>query len=193
MDSNSTSLNDLLAGYHREVDQTLLELRSSEWATERVQLLEKLRGAISVHDSEVESVLSPLLDTLPGGSAVADQLRRGCEERSVLLIRFGHLTDGVAAHNVYVASGEEIELIIEDLERSFLRHENDETPLAAALLKDSLESNEPAVLAEKMTLAARRRSHKATVRHPTSAIRRTYYHYLDKFRDWSDTHHGWTR
>ncbi len=71
----------------------------------------------------VESVLCPLLDDLPGGSTVAERFRHGCEERSALLIRFGHLTNGVPARNVYRTTGnvKEIEEIIDGLERSFRR------------------------------------------------------------------------
>ena len=38
MDPNPKSLTDLLAGYDREVDRTLGEVRKSSQGTERVQL-----------------------------------------------------------------------------------------------------------------------------------------------------------
>lgn len=197
MDSNAASLRALLVGYDCEVDQVLSEMRTTRTSgTELVQLLDKLRGSIAVHDSMVESVLCPLLDDLPAGSLVADGLRRSCEERDALLVRFGHLTNGVAARNVYPIDGEEIEHIVEALERSFRHHENDETAAVADIIAASPADADPQVVSARLAFGAHRapsRGHKATVKHPTSVTRRWVYHYLDKVHDWSDTHHGWIR
>jgi len=194
MDSDSELLRDLLTDYDREVKQTLRDLLTSDHTIERVQLLDKLRGAISLHDSEVESVLCPLLDDLPGGSTVADRLRRGCEERNTLLIRFGQLANGVAAHNVFIASGYEIEQIIDGLTRSLRQHESDTGEVVLFLTSSG--NSDPEPVSTRMARVARHapsRGHEATIKHPTSVPLRYLYHYLDKFHDWSDTHNGWIR
>lgn len=197
MDSKTTSLKALLEDYDGEVDQVLSELLACRTnGTDRVRLLDKLRGSIAVHDSMVESVLCPLVDDLPGGSPLADRLRRGCRERDTLLVRFGHLTNGVAARNVYPIDGEEIEQIIESLGRSFRDHENDETAGVVTIMETSAATGNPEVVSASMARGAHQapsRGHKATVNHPTSPTRRTVWHYLDKVHDWNDTHHGWIR
>jgi hypothetical protein len=189
-------LRDLLAGYDREVEQTLQEVLESTTGTERVQLLHKLRRSVSVHDSVLGAVLCPLLDDLPGGQAVAERLRRGCQEREDLLNRFRELADGVAARNVYPVNGEEMEQILEGLDRSFRQHENEETNDVVAVLEASSSSTDPDVVAARMALETHRaptRSHRGTMKHPRSVTREMLYSYVDKFLDWSDTHHGWTR
>jgi hypothetical protein len=137
-----------------------------------------------------------LLDDLPGGRAVAERLRQGCHERADLLNRFRELTSGVAAHNVYNVSGEEMEQILEGLDRSFSRHSDNETTDVVGVLMASSASIDPDVVAARMALETHRaptRSHRGTMRHPRSVVWEWLYHFWDKFDDWSDTHHGWTR
>jgi hypothetical protein len=195
-DSPAVSVRDLLAGYDRQVEEVLQETLDTRTGSERVQLLHRLRRSVSVHDSVVRSVLCPLLEELPEGPAVAQRLCRGCEERSDLLQRFHEVTTGVAAGNVYTGSGAEVEAILEGLERSFRRHEREETDDVTRLLEASSTSTDPQVITARMALAADRaptRSHPgATVRAKSAwKIRRDKH--LDRFRDWIDTHHGWVR
>jgi len=89
-----TSLRDLLTDFDDSVDEILQGTVTATTGTDRVQMLHRLRRAIAVHDSVIESVLCPLLDELPDGSPVADQLRAGCVERAELLSRFQRITEG---------------------------------------------------------------------------------------------------
>lgn len=187
-------LRELLAGYDRQVDGIRKEVLATTTGTERVQLLNKLRRAISVHDSVLQAALCPILDELPGGSAVAEQLRDGCRERTGLLEEFRKHTDGIAAHNVYAASGTEIERILEGLDRSFQHHEYEETDAVAAVLEASKYSTDPDVVGARMALAASR----APTRQGSGLLRKVrlpkrVLRYADKYHDWVDTHHEWTR
>ena len=100
--SGPGSLRDLLAGYDREVDDSLRDALGSTTGVGRVRALHNsVRRSISVHDAVLASALCPLLEDLPGGPAVARRLRHGCQERAELLDRFEALSHNVAAHNVY--------------------------------------------------------------------------------------------
>jgi len=194
MDEQPVPLRDLLAGYDREVDGIRKEVLATTTGTERVQLLNKLRRSISVHDSVLGAALCPILDELPGGGPVADQLREGCRERAELLGEFRKLTNGIAAHNVYQASGTDMERIIEGLDRSFQRHEYEETSAVASVLEASKYSTDPDVVGARMALAASR----APTRQGSGWVRRLplpkkVLRYADKYHDWVDTHHEWTR
>ncbi len=194
--SNPISLRDLLAGYDREVEVSLREALGSTTGVGRVRVLHNmLRRSISVHDAVLESALCPVLEDLPGGPAVAERLRQGCHERAELLGRFEKLSHNVAAHNVYPVSGEEIERILEGLERSFGEHISIETTEVGALLEAAAGSVDPDVLGARMAIEAQQaptRAHAATVKHPRSSVLRTVYRSRDRFRDWSDSHSGWS-
>jgi hypothetical protein len=190
------SLRDLLAGYDRDVDQTLREVLDAPSGTECVQLVYKLRRVVSVHDSVLGSALCPLLEDLPGGSAVAERLLQGCHERAELWTSFRALTDGVNARDVYRVSGVEVDRILKAVRESFCRHENDETTQVADMLEASEASSDPEVLAVRMVLESERaptRVHWATTKFPASSTLHHVYRYMDKIHDWSDTHHGWVR
>jgi len=190
----SVSVRDLLAGYDREVEDVLQLTLDTQTGADRVQLLHRLRRSVSVHDSVVRSVLCPLLDELPDGPAVAERLCQGCQERSDLLGRFHEVTTGVAAGNVYTGSGAEVEAILDGLERSFRRHEQEETLQVAQVLEASSESTDPDVITARMALAAERaptRSHRGAGAHAVSDRQLRWQKHLDRFRDWIDTHHGW--
>ena len=191
-----TPLRDLLAVYDREVEDALLGALESTTGLDRVRVLHNtLRRSISVHDAVLMSALCPHLEDLPGGSAVAQRLRQGCEERAELLGRFEAVSHNVAARNVYPVSGEEIERILEGLERSFAEHVRDETIEVGGVLEAAAGSSNPDVVAAKMAIEAEHaptRTHVATVKHPRSAVLKTIYRYGDRFHDWSDSHWGWS-
>jgi len=192
---SSTSLRDLLADFDDSVDDILQKTVTTTTGTDRVQMLHYLRRAIAVHDSVIESVLCPLLDDLPDGSQVADQLRTGCAERAELLSRFQRITDGVAARNVYPVSGKELDEILKGLEESFRRHEDYETTAVTEVLEKSSKSTDPDVLSALMVLEAKRaptRVHRGTVKHPDGPLRKILYHYVDNLQNWIDSHHGWS-
>lgn len=192
--SPSPSLRDLLAGYDREVEEALQEALATTTGADRVQLLHKLRRSMAVHDSVVRSVLCPLLDDLPEGPPVAERLRAGCHERGDLLGRFRKVSNGVVPSQVYPVSSAEVEEILEGLTRSFRRHEDEETVDVAAALEASSTSTDPEVLSARMALEAVRaptRSHAGIGKHPESAVRKKLYHYMDRWHNWNDTHHGW--
>jgi len=194
--SDPGSLRDLLAGYDREVEDALRDALGSATGIARVRALHNsVRPSISVHDAVLASALCPLLEELPGGPAVARRLRHGCQERAELLDRFEALSHNVAAHNVYPVSGEEIEHILEGLERSFGAHVSVETTSVGTVLEEAAGSLDPDVVVARMEIEARQaptRIHAATARHPGSATRKAYYRSRDRFRDWSDSHWGWT-
>ena len=194
--SSPTSLTDLLAGYDREVEDALHEAIESTTGLDRVRVLHNtLRRSISVHDAVLGSALCPQLEDLPGGSAVAERLRHGCEERAELLGRFEAVSHNVAARNVYPVSGEEIERILEGLERSFAEHVRDESIEVGEVLEAAAGSSNPDVVAARMAIEAERaptRAHAATVKHPRSAMLKAIYRYGDRLHDWSDSHWGWS-
>ena len=196
MNANQTSLKEVLAGYDREVEDALQEALESTTGVGRVRILHNsLQRSISVHDAVLESALCPLLGDLPGGSAVADRLRHGCQERADLLSRFQAVTRNVAAHDVYPVSGEEIEHILEGLERSFGDHVHHESTEVGDLLEVAAGSVDPDVVAAKMAIEAERsptRVHAATVKHPKSVFLRKLYRKKDRWYDWVDTHWGWS-
>jgi hypothetical protein len=190
------SLRDMLAGYDREVEDSLREALDCSTGVGRVRSLHNsVRRSISVHDAVLESALCPLLEDLPGGPPVAERLRLGCQERARLLARFEEVSHNVAAHNVYPVSGEEIEHILEGLEHSFGEHVSVETTSVSSLLEDAAGSIDPDVVEARMEIEARQaptRVHAATARHPSSGALKAFYRSRDRFRDWSDTHWGWT-
>ncbi|MGO9581276.1 MAG: hypothetical protein ACLP36_00555 [Acidimicrobiales bacterium] len=196
LQSNQTSLRDLLAGYDSEVEEAFREALESTTGSGRVRVLHNtLRPSISVHDAVVVSALCPMLGDLPGGQAVADRLRQGCEERAELLGRFEAASHNVAAQDVYRVAGEEIEQILEGLERSFSAHAHHETTEVGDLLELTGGSLEPDVVAARMAMAAEQaptRAHGATVKHPTSVPLRKLYRNWDRWYDWSDAHRGWS-
>jgi hypothetical protein len=196
LQSNQTSLRDLLAGYDSEVEDAFREALESTTGSGRVRVLHNtLRPSISVHDAVVVSALCPLLGDLPGGRAVADRLRQGCEERAELLGRFEAASHNVAAQDVYPVSGEEIERILEGLGRSFSAHVHHETTEVSDLLELAAGSLGPDVVAARMAMAAEQaptRAHAATLKHPRSAPLRKLYRNWDRWYDWSDAHRGWS-
>jgi hypothetical protein len=193
MNEPSVSIRDLLASYDREVDEIRKEVLATTSGTERVQALNGLRGVISVHDSVLNAVLCPVLDDLPGGSPVADQLRKGCQTRADLLKKFRKLTNGVAAHNVYSVSGSEIEQILEGLNVSFRHHEDEETTAVGRVLEASAQSTDPDVLAARMALAASRSPTRRGSGRGRRFLPQKVLFYADRLHNWSDRHHGWTR
>ncbi len=194
--AGSTSLRGLLARYDREVERSLNEALESPTGVGRVRSLHNtLRRSVSVHDAVLESALCPLLEELPGGPPVARQLRRGCVERADLLERFEEISHNVAAHNVYPVSGEEVEQILEGLDRSFGEHASVESMAVSDLLEDAADSVDPDVIGARMAIEARdapTRIHPATSKHPRSPALKAYYRGRDRFQDWSDSHWGWS-
>jgi hypothetical protein len=147
---------------------------------------------IALHDALATEVLCPLLRELPQGTEVADRLCEGSKERSALLRSFQALTVGVAARNVYAASGAEIERILAELEASFRRHTEIETNEVAQVLESSGASTDPDVLAARMALEVRRAPTFAHRRVPRSELAKAVYRVVDRYREWIDAHHGWT-
>jgi hypothetical protein len=196
LNSNQTSLRSVLARYDREVEDALQEALESTTGVGRVRALHNcLQRSISVHDAVLESALCPLLGDLPGGGAVSDRLRLGCRERADLLSRFQAVTRNVAPHDVYPVSGEEIEHILEGLERSFSDHVQHESTEVGDLLEAATGSVDPDVVAARMAIEAERaptRVHAATVKHPRSVMLRRLYRKKDRWYDWIDTHWGWS-
>jgi len=193
--AHRSSLRALLASYDLEVEASLREALESSTGIGRVRVLHNcVRQSVAVHDAVLRSALCPLLEDLPGGRAVSDQLRRGCEERAELLARFDAVSRHVAAHNVYPVSGDEIDQILEGLSRSFNEHAHDETIEVGNLLQAAEASVDPLVIAARMAFEARHaptRVHSAVLRHPRSNGLKFLYRTLDRLDDWSDTHHNW--
>ena len=190
-----SSLRDLLASYDDGVRNALRDVADATEGTSRVQALFVLRRAISVHDSVVSASLCPLLENLPNGPSVAQQLRRGCEERATLLARFQDISQGTQPHNVYPVFGAEIEQIITDLQHSFDRHVDVETTEVSDLLQNAGDSAKPEVVAARMAIEARRapvRAHPRTSRHPRSKLSQSIRRNLDRMHEWNDSHHGWS-
>lgn len=189
------SVRDLLASYDRQVQDLLDRADASTTGGERVRLLYQVRSSIAVHDAVLEAALCPLLEDLPGGSEIAERLRQGCRERAALLVRFAKITKGVAAHNVYPVSGAEVEQILEDLDRSFGTHADEETANVGDVLVAAAKSIDPDVVAARMSLeadAAPSRSHSRSTEHLRSTRLRRMYHRMDRAANWVDAHHGWT-
>ena len=191
VETTSKPLLELLASYDQEVEAAFAETLEVSTGTEKVQLLYKLRHMIALHDAVLTDVLCPLLSELPQGREVAERLCEGCNERRTLLQSFQALTVGIAARNVYAASGPEIERILTELEASFRRHTEIETVEVAQVLEESAASTDPDVLAARMALEVRRAPTFAHRRTPRSALLKTLYHYMDSYREWMDAHHGW--
>jgi len=190
-----SSLRDLLAAYDKSVQDAFGDVANTTAGTSRVQALFVLRRTITVHDSVVEATLCPLLDDLPGGPEVAEQLRQGCAERASLLSRFQKLSKGTAAHNVYPVFGSEIEQIISELQQSFDRHVEAETTQVGDVLRSAGESVSPEVVAARMAIDAKRaptRAHPRTNQNPRSKVSETIQRSIDRMHEWSDSHHGWT-
>lgn len=126
---------------------------------------------------------------------MADRLREGCRERADLLGRFEAVSHNVAAHNVYPVSGEEIERILEGLEKSFRGHADDETSAVGDLVEAATGGTDANVAAARMAIEAERaptRTHTAIVNHPRSVLLKWFHRTRDRFHDWSDTHWGWS-
>lgn len=187
------SLREVLADYDRAVDQALHEALNSTTGIDRVRELHNALGpSIAVHDYVLTSALCPLLEDLPGGPPVSARLRRGCERRAELLDRFDAVSRHVAAHNVYPVSGQEIEEILEGLNRSFCDHGDDET--MAEGLQAAAGNVDPLVVAARVAFEAQHaptRIHSSVLRHPKSRGLKLLYRTLDRLDDWSDAHGDW--
>lgn len=187
-----TSLRDLLASYDQDLVAVMNQVLSADSGEERVRLLHQASRFVAVHDAVVRHALCPMLRDLPGGDDVAERLCRGCDERADLLARFDALTKGVVAHNVYPASGPEIEEIVGALERSLSRHVYDETDQVGTVLESAGESVDPDVVAAAMAIEAQRaptRVHRGAA--GGSRARTGIYRVRDRVADWNDAHHGW--
>ena len=188
------SLREILAEHDTRVADALRTVTATTSGTSRVRAMHVLGRLLAAHDSVVGSTLCPLLHDLPGGPEVALRLRRGCEQREMLLGRFQSLSQGTDAHNVYPVFGAEIESILVDLQQSFDQHAEDETVRVGQLLDSTSGSVAPAVVAARMAIEETRapgRAHRLTVRYPTSRTLRALYRSVDRMHDWNDSHHGW--
>jgi hypothetical protein len=186
----SVSLREVLAAYDREVDEALATVDGATSGEERVRALLQAQRVLAVHDAIVAHALCPLLEELPDGAALAARLREGVAARGELLRRFDRLVRGVAPRNVYAASGQEIEALVEALEESVARHVEEETREVGDLLERAGTSVDPVVLAAKMAIEARRaptRAHPGAGSKALSRLRR----FRDQVADWVDAHHGW--
>lgn len=182
-------LRELLAGYDRQVDDLLRDALDAETGTARVQAMFLLRRAVAVHDSVLDSALCPILDDLPGGAPIAESLRDGCRQRAALLARFQKLTQGVAAHNVYVSAPNEVEEVLAGLTTSFHEHEAAEAADVTDVLERSAGLVDPEVVSARMALEVDRaptRAHAPSMRRLRALTRS-----VDTFRDWSDGRHRW--
>lgn len=190
-----SSLPDLLTGYEEEVRAAIRQTMEAETGTERVRALHNLLSpSVVVHDAVLESALCPVLDDLPGGSPLADRLRQGCRERGELLRRFERLSKGVAAPNVYPASGEEVEEILEGLHHSFEAHAHDETTSVGDVLASAVASTDLTAVVARMAMAARSaptRFHAPSSAPGGSSLLNRLHRDRDRVADWVDTHHGW--
>lgn len=187
-----TSVRDLLADYDREVDAVLSEAFDTETGTERVQLLHRVRSVVAVHDAVLRHALCPMLEELPGGRRVAEELCAGVEQRAEILRRFDKLTKGVTPRNVYAGSGPEVEEILVALDESMTHHIDVETSEVGDVLEASQASVDPEVVAARMALQAHKaptRIHGGTDRRSQSS---TPLRLRDRLADWNDSHHGWS-
>jgi len=186
------SLREVLASYDEVVDGALTEAWQADSGTARVQRLAEASRAIAVHDAVLRHALCPLLQELPGGADVAARLCAGTEERAEQLRHFEKLTKGVAAHNVYPASGAEVDKILEKLSESMQRHVREETLSVGDVLEAASASVDPEVVAARMALEARRapaRVHRDRQRLlDTTGLQRL----VDRLYEWSKAHHGWS-
>ncbi len=189
-------LRDLLATYDREVEASLRAATDADSGLARVRILHNALGrSIAVHDAILVAALCPMLERLPDGEAVAERLRRGCEERAVLLEEFDEVSRGVAAPNVYPVSGEVVERVLAGLRRSFTAHAEDETTRVGDVMEAAAASTDPDTLGALMALEARlapTRTRVDMLRHPGSSLRKTIYRSVDRGHEWVDSHHGWT-
>jgi hypothetical protein len=186
----SVSLREVLAAYDREVDEALAAVDGATSGEERVRALLQAQRVLAVHDAIVAHALCPLLEELPDGAALAARLREGVAARGELLGRFDRLVRGVAPRNVYAASGQEIETVVEALEESVARHVEEETREVGDLLERARASVDPVVLAAKMAIEAQRaptRAHPGAGSGAFGRLRRL----RDQVADWVDAHHGW--
>ena len=194
--TNQSPLRNLLAEYDLLVVEEFDEAFETTTGLDRVRLMHNtLLRSIAVHDAVLESALCPLLANLPGGGAVADRLRRGCQVRADLLHKFDALTRNVAARDVYPVSGDEIEEILEGLDESFRAHADSETTEVGDVLEAAAESTDVDVVATRMAIEAARapsRVHAATAKHPQSPVRQWVNRRWDRVHDWSDAHWGWS-
>lgn len=190
------TLRGLLASYDGEVEAALRAAVDATTGLERVRVMHQTRKVVAVHDAILLSALCPLLEDLPGGAEVARRLRDGCGERAQLLQRYADATKNVAAHNVYPVSGDEIEDILDGLERSLRAHISDETIQVGDLLAASAASVDPEIVAVHMAIEAERaptRAHRATSKHPNAVALKRYYRLQDRWADWRDSHNGWLK
>jgi hypothetical protein len=192
---NSSPLRDLLAAYDRTVDASLRKAFQATTGIEKVRLLHNtVRRSIAVHDAVLRSALCPLLEDLPGGPAIADRLRRGCDERGTLLQQFDAVSRHVSAQNVYPVSGTEIDAILDGLDHSFNQHLFEETTEVGDVLEAASQSLDPEVVAVRMALESQdapTRFHTGSARHPRSRILNRLYRNKDRRADWVAAHHGW--
>lgn len=194
--ADRASVRDLLAAYDREVEASLDEARASDTGTGRVRALHNgVRPSIAVHDAVLESTLCPLIERLPGGPEVTGRLREGCRERAGLLRRFDAISKGVAAHNVYPVSGDEVEHVLGGLARSVEASRQIETTEVGSLLNAAASSIDPDVVSARMAIDARNaptRVHHPAGGHHGSEVRTWLNRHRDRVADWIDTHHGWS-
>lgn len=190
------SLDSLFHAYDREVARALDAAMAAPTGTDRVRTLhDRLGPALVVHDTMLSSALCPVLDGLPGGPAVADRVRSGCRRRADALRRFDDLTRGVASHNVYGTSADEVDDILAVLEQSFATHRTEEADAVRGVLTAAGAAVDAATVSERMATAARRaptRAHGHPGGAPPGALALATWRQRDRLADWVDAHHGWT-
>lgn len=188
-------LGGLLHAYDREVQEAMDAALAADTGTGRVRAMhDRLAPALAVHDAVLSSALCPILDTLPDGPDVADRVRTGCRRRGRALRRLDRVTRGVAPHNVYGASGDEIDDVLEALDQSFRAHQAEESDAIAGVLTAAGGAVDADMVADRMETAARRaptRPHGRPGGAPPTMLALAAWRQRDRLADWVDAHHGW--
>lgn len=184
---NQARVAELLDWNDETVARVLDDLREDPPPDERVDLIEGLVRAVSVHDAVVAEALCPLLRRQPGGATVADEMGRGCAERERLSREIITVLSGLAARDVYVvpSEGKRLDDLVASLAASFERHEQAEVPGAVAAVDE--DPRAPAIQIAAAMERARRfaptRPHRGPLAHRRATAVKALLHFLDHMLD----------
>jgi hypothetical protein len=215
------SIRRLLADYDSSIEVMIGELDLVDTGLDRVRSFHRLQAAISIHDSVLRGVLCPLLESLPGGTPLATQLREGCEVRGKSLRSWERLIHGVEADELYDSNRDVVEDIIEALVDSFEQHKSVESADVTSFLENPPEiprkirgdrtlsllwgsgprtwiwpDPHPGMVAAYTDLWAETaplRVHYLTTRYPTNRLLKRAFKGADRWNDWRNSRHGWPR
>jgi hypothetical protein len=184
---NQARVADLLDSNDDTVARVLAHLRQAMSPGERVRLSQRLVRAVSVHDTVVAEALCPLLSRLSGGATVADEMRRGCDQRQRLSREVIAALSGIAIQDVDLAPSEakRLDTLVASLTASFEHHEQAEVPRAVAVVDDdpSAPATEIATAMEHARRLAPTRPHRGPLAHRRALAAKALLHVLDRMRD----------